>query len=171
VIVLGDIISDPAKYREGWRGGRPETECGIGSTLAETETQRRWIPEIIRQYGIKSVADIGAGDLNWISKIDIGCDYYPLDLVPRHPDVKQFDIVASVPPTVEMVMCLWVLNHFPEDAAKQAYANIMASGCKYFMLTWESRLHDFLDLPAIESVVIRKRDDERGNVEIRLVKC
>ena len=29
------------------------------------------IPQIIEKYGIRSIADIGAGDLNWIKTMDL----------------------------------------------------------------------------------------------------
>lgn len=168
---MSDIVSDVEKYRRGWVGGLPETPCGFGSKLSETKAQSEWLPKIVAKYKIRSIVDIGAGDLNWISKIDLGCKYTPLDLVPRHPDVTQFDILQAVPPKATMAMCLWVLNHFPLIEAERAYCNILESGCKYLLMTWERRLHGFLDLPAIDSIVIRKRDDERGNVELRLIKC
>ena len=109
---MGDVVTDIRKFTAGWRGGLPETECGSGSRIKNTVEQREWIPQIFEKYEIRSVADVGAGDLNWISLIDLsGIDYLPLDLVPRHPKVKQFDIVNEVPPQVDMILCLWVLNH------------------------------------------------------------
>ena len=60
---MPDIITDAAKYRKGWTGGLPETKCGNGSRMRTTKIQRAWIPEIVKKYNIKSVADVGAGDL------------------------------------------------------------------------------------------------------------
>src|SRR5688572_27037131 len=86
--IVGDIVSSLDKFRAGWRGGLPETPCGYGSTLEATAAQRRWIPHLIDRYGLASIVDVGAGDLNWIKHTDLrGAHYTPLDLVPRRPEV------------------------------------------------------------------------------------
>ena len=170
-----DLITDPAKYERGWKGGLPETPCGFGSRLRETAVQREWIPRMVAKYGIRTISDIGAGDLNWIKQVEwpYPVKYKAFDLVPRHHTVTQFDIIKDYPFPVDLVMCLWVLNHLPEDDARQALKNLTGAGSTarstYLMITYESRQWDFTDLPAIDSVVIRRRNDKRGNVEIRLI--
>ena len=118
---MSEIITEVAKYVKGWASGLPETPCGNGSRLNTTKAQREWIPRVISRYGIKTVADIGAGDLNWIAGINLGdVEYTPYDLVPRKPGVIQFDLIHEIPPKVDLIMCLWVLNHLPYDHCKQA---------------------------------------------------
>ena len=170
------IITDVDKYRKGWHGGRPETECGYGSMLSQTEIQRRWIPEMVEKYGIRSINDIGAGDLNWILHVEWPwpINYKGFDLVPRHELVKQFDLIHEVPPPADLSMCLWLLNHLPVDHARLAQDNLMASGSKYVMVTWWDEMDDYLDLPAIEETVIRTRSNREGRVIdywLRLVEC
>ena len=112
---MSDVIVNREKFVKGWHSGLPETPCGWGSKLANTKMQREWIPQIIEKYGIKSIADIGAGDMNWISRMDLsGIEYSAYDLVPRADGVIQFDIVNQTAPKVDMLMCLWVLNHIPK---------------------------------------------------------
>jgi len=158
---MGDIILNQEEFKRGWSSGLPETPCGFGSKLSETKKQREWIPGILKKYRIKSIADIGAGDLNWIRRMDMGnVTYLPFDLVPRHPSVTQFDLVKQVPPKVDMIMCLWVLNHLPADDCLKAIANIKASGAKYLMMTdrpkWHSEQPDELkEMEAITQIVIR----------------
>ena len=101
---MGDIITEVAKYKKGWVGGLPETECGSGSMLKNTELQRKWMPEIVKKYGIKTVADIGAGDLNWVKSMSWDVEYTPYDLVPRHPEVQPFNLLEKIPPKVDMIM-------------------------------------------------------------------
>jgi hypothetical protein len=166
-----DIITDPAKYRRGWNGGLPETPCGSGSRIKNTHIQRKWIPQTIQKYGVKSVADLGAGDLNWMQKTDLGnVRYRAYDLVPRHPSVTQFDLLADDLPEADCYMVLWVLNHFTEKQARRAIERLASGPAKYLMMTWEPRVFNFLNLPSVETVVIRDRGkgDERGNVELRL---
>lgn len=97
---------------------------------------------MVEKYGIRTVADIGAGDLNWILRTSLGeVDYTAYDLVPRHPSIVKFDLVTEIPPSVDMIMCLWVLNHFPIDNSRKAIANLKASGSKYLMMTDRPRWH------------------------------
>jgi len=136
------IITEKEKYKKGWTGGLPETPCGYGSKLSATKKQRDWMPEIFEKYNIKSIADIGAGDLNWIKHIDLGdIEYQAFDLVPRHPEVRSFDLLKKVPPKVDLIICLWVLNHMPYDHCKQAIKNLKKSGAKYLMMTDVERYH------------------------------
>lgn len=174
-VLTFDLITEIDKYEAGWRSGMPETPCGFGSKVAQTEIQRQWLPKVVKDYGIRTIADIGAGDLNWIPlvKWQSEIEYTAYDLVPRHDSVKKFDIVQEIPPAVDMLMAVWVLNHFPEAHARAAMNNLLASGSKYLLLTYEPRMWDFTDLAPIESKVIRRRPhgDIRGDVELRLIKC
>ena len=160
---MGDIITEVAKYKKGWVGGLPETECGFGSKMSETVLQRKWIPEIVEKYSIKSVADIGAGDLNWIKSIDWPVEYTAYDLVPRQPEVKPFDLVTEIPPHVDMIMCLWVLNHLPFEHCRRAILNIRASGAKYLMMTdrplWHDEQPKEIQMPCAEEMVLNLKND------------
>lgn len=157
---MSDIITEVKKYQKGWTGGLPETPCGSGSMLKNTAAQRKWIPEVIKKYGIKSIADIGAGDLNWIKQTDLGdVEYTAYDLVPRDPSVKPFDLIKEVPPKVDLIMCLWVLNHFPYKHCQQAIENLKASGAKYLMMTDRPRYHKDqppeIHMEAVEEIIIK----------------
>lgn len=133
---MSPVSSNLEKYARGWGTGLPETPCGSGSTLKATKAQREWLPEVIEGLGIASIVDVGAGDLNWISHVDLrGAQYRPLDLVPRHPSVEHFDLLLEVPPPCDLLMVLWVINHFPYDAAEIAWSNVRAAQWKYLMIT------------------------------------
>jgi len=125
------------KYQKAWQSGLPETPCGSGSKMENTKQQREWIPEIIKNFNIKTISDIGAGDLNWISTIGLPDDvtYTPYDLVPRHPKVVEFDLLANVPPKSDLIICLWLLNHLPREQQEIAMENIKSSGSRYLMIT------------------------------------
>ena len=167
---MSDIITQVDKYKKGWTGGLPETACGSGSRLSKTIKQRKWIPYIIEKYNIKTISDIGAGDLNWVKKMDLsGVEYTPYDLVPRHPDVIEFDLIQHVPPKTDLILCLWVLNHLPFEHCQHAIKNIIDSGSKYLMMTDRPRYH--ADQPpeilmdAIEAMPLNDKGDS-----IRLIK-
>lgn len=183
---MGDVITDPRKFEAGWRGGLPETPCGSGSRLINTTKQRNWIPVIIAKYGISTVADIGAGDMNWIrlmlernpasrapGKLDLcGAEYYAFDLVPRRRIVQKMDIVKTVPERYDLVMLLWVLNHLPAALSERAFQNVKASGSRYMLFVDRPKWYKdwppcLRDLPALERVVLNKKNDALLLVDLK----
>lgn len=170
------IVTEVEKYASGWTGGLPETPCGYGSKLDQTVIQREWIPRMVEKYSIQTIADIGAGDLNWMREMQWPrpVEYEAFDLVPRDPSVKRFDLIHEVPPHRDLLMCLWLLNHLPVEHAKAAQDNLLAAGSKYVMVTWWDEMDDYLDLPALEEVQIREDYNSEGKKRtfwLRLVKC
>jgi hypothetical protein len=167
---MPDVIRDIEKFRRGWTGGLPETKCGSGSRLKNTKRQRQWIPGIIEKYGIQSIADIGAGDLNWIKTMDLGVEYTAYDLVPRVEGVIEFDLVKQVAPKVDMILCLWVLNHLPMEDSRKAIANLKASGSKYLMMTdrpiWHCDQPEEIVMPYIERIVLNEKQDSIMLIEL-----
>jgi len=170
---LSDIILDVERYKKGWKGGLPETPCGMGSRVSETVLQREWIPKMIRKYKIKTIADIGAGDLNWIQhmKMPKALEYKAYDLVPRHPDVMSFNLLEEIPPKVDLIFCLWVLNHFTYEHCLIALENLKASGSKYMMMThrpiWAHEQPPELNMEALETLIIR--EDKQDQIKLVLL--
>lgn len=169
---MGDVVDCVDKFTQGWHGGLPETPCGYGSTLENTELQRQWIPEVIRNYGIRTIADIGAGDRNWIKHVDLGrAVYKAYDLVPREKTVIKFDIVWQIPKRVDLIMCLWVLNHLPYEDCQRAIQNIRNSGSDYLMMTdrpmWHSEQPPEIAMPYVERLVLNNKDDSIILVDMR----
>lgn len=157
------------KYKKGWQSGGQETPCGAGSLIENTEHQRKWIPQIVEKYKIKTISDIGAGDLNWMSNVQLPKDvkYTPYDLVPRQPEVLEFDLLTTIPPKSDLIMCLWVLNHFPDEQSLAAMENIKKSGSKYLIITNTPKWNqDYItELGYIDMITISK-----FNAEIRFIK-
>ena len=167
------IIADPKHWKKGWHGGLPETPCGYGALIRQTARQRIWIPEGIDKYGIESIADIGCGDLNWISGVDLGCDYAGYDLVVRARGVKRFDVLKDPIPTADCLLVLWVINHLLPHQQRMVMEKIRTSGARYLIQTYDPRQEPCADVPYIESAVIRMAHPIAGprfNMEIRLVK-
>ena len=158
-----------ADFQKGWESGLPETPCGRGSMRERTFVQRATLPAWVAEFHIRSLVDIGAGDLNWISLIKWphALEYIPLDLVPRHHDVRQFDVIYDVPPAADCGMCLWLLNHLPEHQAKAALGNIQQAGYKYLIYTWWPAMADFLNLGYHRKVTV----NPVKSAELRLLCC
>lgn len=162
------IITDPEKYKKGWHGGLPETPCGFGSKFNQTKIQREWIPEQVEKHGIKSIADIGAGDLNWASRTEFGCDYTPYDLIPRSQGVTKLNILTDKLPKADCLMVLWVVNHLSPSEQAIAVSNLLASNARYLIMTWDKRMEPCTDLAYIEKAILRK--DKGVDFEIRLIE-
>jgi len=167
---MGDVVNNAEKFRQGWRGGLPETPCGFGSRMDQTAAQREWIPHIAWKYGLRTVADVGAGDLNWMRHVEWpdGTVYTAYDLVPRSAEVQAFDVRLSVPPAVDLIVCLWVLNHLPFDDCRAALDNIRCSGARYLMMTDRPKWHheqppELVELAqsAVESLLLRPESGDR----------
>lgn len=160
---MSDIITERARFAKGWTSGGKETPCGYGSKLSSTVDQRKWLAKVVEAYDIETVADIGAGDLNWIKHMAWDVDYTPYDLVPRLPEVTAFDLVREVPPKVDCLMCLWVLNHMPFDDSRAAIANLKASGSKYLIMTdrpvWHHEQPPEIQMQALDAILLTPKGD------------
>lgn len=114
-------MSEPTKvndFARGFSGGKPDTLCGRGSRMDRTVNVRKVLPEWIERYGIKTLNDAGAGDLNWISTVNLGADYRGFDIFLRHNSVTQWDITRDALPAADAILCRHVLNHLsPEQVA------------------------------------------------------
>lgn len=157
---MSDIITNVEKYKTGWTGGLPETPCGHGSKLKVTKKQRLWIPKLVDDLKVKSISDIGAGDLNWIKTVKFGFDvkYKAYDLVPRHESVNSFNLLTTVAPKSDLLMCLWVLNHFPEREHKIGLENLKKSGSKYLLITQRETWIDY-KLNIVDLLVLNNKKD------------
>jgi hypothetical protein len=155
------------KYTKGWKGGMPETPCGAGSTIGNTELQRKWIPKLIRKYKIKSIADIGAGDLNWIKKTKLPkkIEYTAYDLIPRRGNIERFDIINEVPPKVDLIMCLWVVNHMSLEHREAAIKNLKASGSKYLLITDRFDWLHLCGMDFEEQLILNKKNKYIGLIK------
>ena len=155
------------EFIRGWISGQPETPCGAGSKISQTKIQREWLPRMVEKYNINSLVDIGAGDLNWLPLIEWPhpVEYTALDLVPRNPKVKPFDLIYQIPPPADCGMCLWLLNHLPIHHALQAAQNLLSAEYRCLIYTWWPDMDEMLDFGYTESVVII----ESKQAELRLL--
>lgn len=134
--------------------GTIETANGPGATLAQTEALREILPEMLKRYGIKTMLDVGCGDWNWMSHVDltdvegyIGWDVEPsmiADDVERYGDAPnvtfevQSLLTAEQLPKVDLILARHVLIHFPNEEIAAVLDKMRASGAKYLLTShWE----------------------------------
>ncbi len=126
------------RMRKGWPG--TETPCGSGSRVAVMRDVIQWLPQVWSKYRISSFADLGAGDLNWMSHVEkpphMVDSYY--DLIPRVRGVHKLDITTGRIPKADMLLCRMVLIHLNLDQTLDALEGIRESGSRYLLTTtWE----------------------------------
>lgn len=134
----------------GFTSGLPETRCGLGSTLANTAEVRRRLPEIFRDYGIRTVLDVPCGDFNWMSHVDLSLVHYTgVDIDVHHlqlaskrvcsspPKSKRFlacDLFDLVDDEADLIVCRDFLQHLPNRGALSAIEKLKSIG-GYLLLT------------------------------------
>ena len=129
--------------REGWRGARREgSPCGTGVLREHTASIRTRLPGLLREYGIRSVCDAGAGDLCWARETLKDFDYRPFDLVPRRPEVAQLDITKHALPECDAILCRAVLIHLDPPRIQRAI-ELFRGSAKYLLASQYNVLNAF----------------------------
>jgi len=149
-------------YREGrWTGGDTDTESlsGPGSTIAATSTLRRELPSVLTSLGATSLLDIGCGDFNWMSAVDLPCSYIGVDIVPEviERNIEDYsrvdrvffvlDAVADELPSADAAICREVLFHLSLADAKALLRNLRATGARYLLATSDPSVRFNADIP------------------------
>lgn len=111
--------------------GLPETRCGAGSTILNTQSIRARLPELFLEYGVKSIIDLPCGDFNWMAQTDLsGIDYTGYDndsqniiiargrdskrgFEPRSKKLVMIDVLCGTIGTADLVICRDFLQHLP----------------------------------------------------------
>lgn len=121
-----------------WVSGFPETPCGKGSMYENTEEIREFISHVIETYAIKSIADIGCGDQNWIHRcLTPDVHYVGYDIIPRRQDTTALDVSREVlPHSADLVLAIYVLNHMYPDAAERSLRLIRESKSEYLLMSF-----------------------------------
>jgi hypothetical protein len=144
-----------------------ETRSGPGSTLAATSALRPRLLDVFERLSIRSLADAGCGDLNWMALISTRLDLYlGLDIVDgllsdlraRHGRKRghffaDLDVMLDDLPPCDAILCRDVLTHFPDYGVHQALARFVASGSRYLIATTHPRgTNDRIDLGGWQAI-------------------
>ena len=118
-----------------WNSGMPETVCGRGSTLKNTEAIRNWLPVLVNSYNIKTVADVGCGDQNWVKHVRWAVEYEGFDV--EHTEPSFNCVMQTLPQAFDLIMCVYVLNHLYADGEiDMALARFRKSGSRWLLATF-----------------------------------
>ncbi len=136
----------------------PESYCGEGSYISNTVEIRRFLTEVLKQQGVRSMIDIPCGDWNWISLVDLsGVDYTGYDndegfirdnreLYPEH----RFEIIDAREftnwPRVDLILCRDFFIHLPNKDNLRILNGFRKSGSTWLMSTSFDYLTENTDL-------------------------
>jgi len=140
------------RFTEIWRSnawGSKETRSGPGSSLAQTELLRDRLEPELRELGVRTLADAGCGELNWMQRISGGLDLYlgfdvveevVADLRKRFEARKNHffntaDVTRHQLPRVDAILCRDVLSHLSHPLVIEALEHFRRSGARYLIST------------------------------------
>lgn len=132
------------------RWGSAESVSGPGAELRQTREVRGAVARLLVEYDIRTVADAGCGDFNWmrhvpgINKLDwyVGLDVVA-DLVERNQrrhgsdrfSFRHADITRSALPAADLVICRDCMVHLSTADALALLAAIRQSGSGHLLAT------------------------------------
>lgn len=131
-------------------GGKPETPCGAGSTLATTAYLRERLPGVLSSLSIMTLLDAPCGDLNWMQEVDLsGVDYIGCDIdhlaTARWNAATGFnahsfrflevDIVNGLLPRADAILCRDFMQHLPNEMVFQTLRNFKRTGAEWLLMT------------------------------------
>jgi SAM-dependent methyltransferase len=134
-------------YRANYWGGGV-SRSGKGSDPEQTRVIVAAMEDFILRRGIRSVVDLGCGDVSWQETLMMALeDYTGVDVVGEliernrrvfaaySPTFVQADITRYPLAFTNMILCRDVLCHLPYEDALRLIKNVKNSGAYYFVST------------------------------------
>lgn len=135
------------KFYETNHWNNPESRSGSGSSLNDTRTIARELPDLLRRFDCRSMLDAPCGDFYWMSRVQLDCDYVGGDIVeemvlrnerdyglPSRRFIK-LDVTRDQIPTSDLILCRDLLVHFSFAHIRSTLQNFAASGSTYLLTT------------------------------------
>jgi hypothetical protein len=128
--------------------GSNESHSGGGSLVSTTETIRKMLPVLWKQYNIKTFLDVPCGDYNWMKEVvKNNIIYTGGDIVrelieennrkykTENVSFKMIDITKDDLPASDMIFCKDCLQHLSYENVFKALENFKRSNSKYLLVT------------------------------------
>lgn len=162
-VVLRPIMSQPAAeneerhlqlkekfsevYEKNIFGGRV-SRSGEGSDLIQTEIIRRELPNLVKDFSIRTFLDAPCGDWYWMKETDLGVEQYlGVDIVDAmiEKHTKNFgspsrtflclNLATDSLPKADLIFSRDCLVHLSFEDALKIIANFKRSGAQYLLTT------------------------------------
>ncbi|MBI2429668.1 MAG: class I SAM-dependent methyltransferase [Ignavibacteriales bacterium] len=124
------------------------TVSGPGSTIDATESLRRELPKLLKEYNIRSILDIPCGDFAWMKEVDLAAiGYIGADIVEKivRQNAEQYEregrrflelnIISDPLPQSDLVMVRDCFVHFSYKDIRRSLKNIIASNSLWLFTT------------------------------------
>ena len=150
-IFLQDIWNENGEYKG--------SVSGSGSCNEQTATLQQSLPELFKQYEIKSILDAPCGDFYWFKNINLeNIEYLGVDIVDevlqlaikntkQGVSFKKLDIIEQELPCVDLIICRDCLVHFSYESIRKTIKNFKDSGSKYLLTTSFTERITNIDIP------------------------
>jgi hypothetical protein len=94
--------------------------------------------EVVNQYQIGTIADVGCGDQNWVhDSLPDSVEYQGFDVKPRYVDTIPFDVAREVlPGGYDLILCICVINHLSDEMAARAWRLLRESGNRMILCSY-----------------------------------
>ena len=145
-----------------WERGlwdNPESLSGAGSTLDNSLTVRRKLPDLLRKLEVRSILDAACGDFNWMQHVELGeIRYTGADVVPGLIASNQLkygregreflvlDVSSNELPSIDLILCRHCWIHWSFSAIKNCVANFKRSGARYLVATTSPQVEKNRDI-------------------------
>ena len=160
----------------------PETFCGFGSYLQNTHNTSDFIRRIIKDKKIKSIIDIGCGDMNWMkytlmdspgiisyTGIDQDSDMLliaslaeiniPIELIKE--DIRLLDKIHRY----NLILCRDLLLHLENDEIEKVLKMFINSGSRW-LITNNYAVLENKELNRVYEYTKRKRQSRNINLNV-----
>ncbi|QWF84009.1 class I SAM-dependent methyltransferase [Amycolatopsis sp. CA-230715] len=126
-----------------------DSVSGPGSDAEQTRALRARLPELLAEFGVRTLLDLPCGDFGWLSEVDLGLARYigadiVAELVRRNTErygqhsAREFrvlDLTADPLPAADAVLCRDCLVHLSFADIRGALENLRRSGSRYLLTT------------------------------------
>lgn len=121
-------------------------KSGPGSKPEFTEPYRKFLEDFISQREIESVLDLGCGDLEIMSRVNLhGATYLGIDVIAarvaanasKHPELPcvWHDLTTYQLPPADLIICKDVIQHWTNDEVLTFIERLEAAPFRYALIT------------------------------------
>lgn len=125
-----------------------DSVSGSGSDIGQTSEVTKRLPDLLKDYKIKTILDLPCGDFNWMKGIDLGVEEYiggdiVEEIIARNQQAYgdethrfvNLDLLDDPLPKTGLIFCRDCLVHLSNGDILRAFVNIKRSGIKYLLTT------------------------------------
>ncbi len=140
--------------------GKWESKSGKGSTLSSTEQLRKELPNLFKQFGVKTVFDGPCGDFNWMKYVISETDIFYIggDIVEPMIAANQanygnqkisfikLDLTKNTLPSADLMICRDCLFHLSFQDTLMLLQNFSNSNIPWLLTTTYQKTSEFINV-------------------------